>query len=399
MEAYRADIAFDGDRLLAGGALVFVRDGLIAGVEPASAAVPDGCPVTHRPGATLLPGLIDTHSHLCGNDQPDALDRLPGLGLDELDQAIEAALAKQLAAGVTAVRDLGDHGWRVVDRHRHRPDGPTVVAAGPPITSPGGHCASMGGEAAGVDGLHRAVRERAERGADLVKIMTSGGIMTPGTDIRACQFSLDELRAAVDEAHRLGLPVTAHAHALAAVEQCLAAGVDGIEHCSFMTEHGVHIPPRLAAAIAEAGIAVCPTLGHDLDALATLPPALLALAERVGITVEQRIAQVGQLHAAGIWLISGVDSGINPVKRHGLLPTAIIELAAAGVPPTTALASATGQAARTCGLADRTGRLRPGLDADLLLVDGDPTTDITAIRNTHLVVSRGRRVDTDHRDR
>jgi imidazolonepropionase-like amidohydrolase len=392
MEAYRAELAFDGERIMAGGALVFVRDGVIAGVEPASAAVPDGCPVTHLPGTTLLPGLIDTHSHLCGNNRGDALDRLPGLSIDELDRTVEAALATQLAAGVTAVRDLGDQEWHVVDRHRNGPQGPTVVAAGPPITSPGGHCASMGGEAAGVDGLRRAVRERADRGANLVKIMTSGGVMTPGTDIRACQFSLEELRAAVDEAHRLGLPVTAHAHALAAVEQCVAAGVDGIEHCSCLTEQGMRTPPPLAAAIAHAGIAVCPTLGHDLDALATLPPALMALAERSGVTLERRLAQIGELHAAGVSFISGVDSGINPVKRHGLLPSAIVELVTAGVPPTTALASATSHAARACGLADRTGRLRPGLDADLVFVAGDPTTDITAIHETRLVVSRGQRV-------
>src|SRR3954453_21280244 len=190
MEAYRADVAFDGERVLAGGALVLVRDGVIAGVEPAAAAVPDGCLVTYLPGTALLPGLIDTHTHLCGNDRPDALDRLPGLSPDELDQSVEEALAQHLAAGVTAVRDLGDRRWALVGRHRHRHDGSPVVAAGPPITSLSGHCAAMGGEASGVDGLRRAVRERAERGADLVKIMTSGGVMTPGTDIRACQFSL-----------------------------------------------------------------------------------------------------------------------------------------------------------------------------------------------------------------
>lgn len=389
MEAYRADIAFDGEQVLTGGALVLVRDGVIIGVEPASAAVPDGCLVTYLPGTTLLPGLIDTHSHLCGNDGPDALDRLPGLSPHEIDHTVEVALAAQVAAGVTAVRDLGDYRWAVVDRHRNRPDGPTVLAAGPPITCPGGHCAAMGGEASGIDGLRRAVRERAERGADLVKIMTSGGVMTPGTDIRACQFSLDELRAVVDEAHRLGLPVTAHAHALAAVEQCVAAGVDGIEHCSFLTERGVRTPPRLAGAIAAAGITVCPTLGHDLAALAALPPALLAMAERVGVTLDQRLAQVGELHAAGVSFVSGVDSGINPVKRHGLLPTAIVELVTAGVPAATALASATSHAARACGLADRTGRLRAGLQADLLLVDGDPTTDVAAVHATRVVVARG----------
>jgi imidazolonepropionase-like amidohydrolase len=392
---YRADMAFDGEKAIPGGALVLTEDGIIIGVEPGSAPAQDGCEVTYEAGTTVLPGLIDTHSHLCGNSDFGALDRLPGLSPDELDAAIEAALAAQLAAGVTAVRDLGDQQWAVVDRHRHRPAGPTIVASGPPVTSPGGHCAVMGGAASGADELRRAVRERAGRGADLVKIMASGGVMTPATDIRACQFTLEEVRAVVDEAHLLGLAVTAHAHALTAVEQCVAAGVDGIEHCSCLGARGMHTPPQLAAAIAAAGILVCPTVGHDLSRWeGQPPPQMKAMMERTGFTFEGRRAQVGDLYRGGVTLISGADSGINPVKAHGTLPQAVIELVDCGVPATTALASATSLAAHACGLTSRTGRLQPGLDADLLLVNGDPTTDITAIRNVRTVVSRGRIVNT-----
>ena len=388
---YRADLAFDGEKTIPGGALVLVEDGIITAVEPGSASAPEGWEVTYLPGATLLPGLIDTHSHLCGNSAPDALDRLPGLSPDELDEAIEAALTAQLAVGVTAVRDLGDQQWAVVDRHRHRPGGPAVVASGPPITSAGGHCAAMGGQASGAGELRRAVRERAGRGADLVKIMTSGGVMTPSTDVRACQFTTEEVRAVVDEAHRLGLAVTAHAHALTAVEQCVTAGVDSIEHCSCLGEHGMRTPPQLAAAIAAAGILVCPTLGHDLSPWGGQPPPpMKAMMERTGFTIAGRLTQVGDLYRGGVTLISGADSGINPVKAHGTLPQAVIQLADCGVPATTALASATSLAADACGLTRRTGRLRAGLDADLLLVNGDPTTDITAIRDVRTVVSRGR---------
>lgn len=388
---YRAGIAFDGEQAIPGGALVLVEDGVIIGVESGCAPAPDGCEVTYLPGTTLLPGLIDTHSHLCGNSGPGALDRLPGLSPDQLDATIEAALTAQLAVGVTAVRDLGDQQWAVVDRHRHRPEGPTIVASGPPITSVSGHCALMGGEASGIGELRRAVRERADRGADLVKIMTTGGVMTPATDVRACQFSTAELRAVTDEAHRLGLAVTAHAHALAGVEQCAAASVDGIEHCSCLGDTGVNTPPELAATIAAAGIMVCPTLGYDFSTLGEEPPPeVTALMERTGFTVAGRRAQVGGLYRGGVTLISGADSGINPVKAHGILPSAVIELADCGVPTTTALASATSLAAQACGLAGRTGRLRAGLDADLLLVTGDPVTDITAIRNVRTVVSRGR---------
>jgi imidazolonepropionase-like amidohydrolase len=393
MHGYRADIAFDGEKAIPGGALMLVEDGVIIGVEPGAAPAPDGCEVTYEPGTAVLPGLIDTHSHLCGNNEPDALGRLASLSPDQLDGAIEAALAAHLAAGVTTVRDLGDQQWAVAGRHRKRPDGPAVVASGPPITSIGGHCAIMGGAASGIGELRRAVRERADRGADLVKIMTTGGVMTSATDIRACQFHLEELRAVVDEAHRLGLPVTAHAHALTGVQQCVTAGVDGIEHCSCLGAHGMHTPPEIAAAIAAAGIMVCPTLGHDLTRLSGPSPAVAALIKRNPVTVEDRLAQVGGLHRGGVTLISGTDSGINPVKPHGILPQAVIELAACGVPTATALASATSLAARACGLADRTGRLRAGLDADLLLINGDPATDITAIRNVRTVVSRGRAVN------
>jgi imidazolonepropionase-like amidohydrolase len=394
MHGFRADRAFDGDRLLTAGALVLVADGTIVGIEAGTAAAPAGCPVTYLPGTTLLPGLIDTHTHLCADGTIGTLDRLAGCSPAELDAAVDTALVAHLDRGVTTVRDLGDQAWTVLDRHRgERPDRPRVIASGPPVTSIGGHCADMGGAVGGIPGLRRAVRERAERGADLVKLMTSGGVTTPGTDINACQFGLDEVRTVVEEAHRHGLPVTAHAHALDAVRQCLAAGVDGIEHCSCATADGTHTPPELAAGIAAAGIAVCPTLGFDLGALGAMGdpagPALAAARRQVDEHLAERRPQVQALYRAGVDLVSGVDAGIHPVKPHGGLAEAVIDLVGCGVPAITALASATARAARACGIAGRTGRLRAGLDADLLLVAGDPTTDITALRAVRTVVRHG----------
>jgi imidazolonepropionase-like amidohydrolase len=303
---------------------------------------------------------------------------------------VDAALAAELAAGVTTVRDLGDKDWAVLG-HRGGP-GPTIVASGPPITSSGGHCWSMGGAVSGVDGgragaLRAAVRERAERGADVVKVMASGGAMTVTTDVLACQFTLAELRAAVDEAHRLGLPLTAHAHALPAVEMVVAAGVDGIEHCTCIAPDGLRCPPELVERIAAAGIVVGPTLGRAAGAQP--PPQVLVVMARTGLTYEARQAQVLQLYRAGVTLVGGSDSGINPGKPHGVAREAVVDLVESGVPPVAALAASTSVAARACGLAGRTGRLRAGLDADLLLVGGDPTADPTALRDLRLVVSRG----------
>jgi imidazolonepropionase-like amidohydrolase len=390
MHGYRAARAFDGERVLTDGVLVLVEGGSIVGVEPCTAPAPAGCSVTDLPGTTLLPGLVDAHVHLCADNSPRALDQLPELGDDELDAIVTASLAAQLASGVTAVRDLGDAHWTVVDRHRGHAAGPTVVGSGPPITCPDGHCAGMGGAAAGADGLRRAVQERADHGVDVIKVMVSGGAMTPGTDVTACQFTQDELRVLVDEAHRAGLAVTGHAHAVPAVQMCLAVGVDGIEHCTCMTARGIAMPEGLAGALAEAGVAVCPTLGQVPGS--SPPPQVQAWLRRTGASPDDRLRHIGELHRAGVRLIGGLDAGISPGKPHGMSRESVIDLVGSGLPPAAALAAGTGEAARACGLGGRTGRLAVGLDADLLAVDGDALTDITALRDVRLVVSRGRDV-------
>lgn len=393
MHGYRADTAFDGEREIPGGALVLIDDDRIVAVETGTSAASAGCEVTYEPGTTILPGLIDAHVHLCADSGPDALDRIPTMTPDELDAVIQQSMRDQLRVGVTSVRDLGDHRWAVVDKYRNCADGPTVVAAGPPITSVGGHCASMGGEASGVEELRAAVRERAERGADLVKIMTSGGVMTAGTDVLAVQFSDDEVAAVVDEAHRLGLAVTAHAHGVTSVRQSLAAGVDGIEHCSCLGPNGFDTPPDLVEALAKSDVVVCPTIGRDVEnAGGIIPPKLAAVMARTGTTFEMRLAQVAQLVEGGVRMISGGDSGIGPGKPHGLLPHSIADLVDCGASPAVALSSATSAAAEAIGLGNRTGRLRAGLDADVLVVDGNPMHDITALHNVRAVVSRGRAV-------
>lgn len=388
MRGYRADIAFDGERRLPGGALVLVEGGVIVGVESATFPAPEDCPVTD--GAALLPGLIDTHVHLCGDSSPRALDQFGELSPDQLEAVISTAEKQHLRAGVTTVRDLGDHRWAVVGRSRTGGVGPTVVASGPPLTIPGGHCASMGGVATGPAALRAAVRERVERGAGVVKIMASGGILTPDTDVFACQFTLDEMRAVVEEAHDHGLPVTAHAHGLPAVERAVESGADGIEHCSCLTRDGARLPQALAARLVEAGIYVCPTVGRipGVDP----PPHVQTRLEAIGSTFEDHLVHVVQLQKAGVLFLAGTDAGIGPTKRHGLVPMAVVDLVACGAPATEALASATGLAARAIGLQARTGRLAVGLDADLLLVDGDPLSDVTALQRPRTVVSRGREV-------
>jgi len=396
MFGIRAGMAFDGERVVPDGALVLVDDGRIAGVEPGTAPAPAGCQVLEMPGSTVLPGLVDAHVHLCGDGTDGTLDRIGEPGQDAMVAVIEASLRRHLAAGVTAVRDLGDRRFAVLDwRSSARSGGgvyPAVVTAGPPITSVGGHCATMGGEAAGRDQLRAAVRERAERGVDVVKIMTSGGFATAGTQVLLCQFALGEVRAVVEEAHAAGLPVTAHAHGLPAVHMAMAAGADGIEHCSFLTDKGVSQSEEDLARLAEAGTAVCPTLGMAGPLRPT--PNAAALLAKLEMTMEQMVQmrkhQAARMHAARVRIVSGTDGGIAAAKPHGLLPVSVASLVEGGVSTVAALASATALAADACGLGDRKGRLRAGYDADLLVVDGDPVAGIGALGRPTAVFAAGR---------
>jgi imidazolonepropionase-like amidohydrolase len=393
MLAIRARRAFDGERLLEDGATVFLEGSRIAAVEAPGFAIPDGYEVLDVPDGTVLPGLFDVHVHLCGDSGVGALDRLPDFDDEQLDGIVTTSLEQHLRAGVTTVRDLGDRRYAVLER-RDRADGqpwPTILAAGPPITTRRGHCWNMGGEVSGPDEIKAAIRKRAERGVDVVKVMASGGAMTPGTNIMACQFTLDELELVVQEAHAAGLSVTAHAHGLPSVEQAVEARVDGIEHCTCLIENGIDVPDRLLERLAERQIAVCPTLGK---ASGHEPPAVIReLLERAGITWEVRQRLMARMHEAGVRLVAGADTGISPGKPHGLVARAVADFVHGGIPTAAALAMATSTAAEVTGLGREKGRLRAGFDADVLIVDGDPFADIAALTRVSAVFANGRRLD------
>jgi imidazolonepropionase-like amidohydrolase len=384
--AYRADRVFDGEHLRPEGSLVLVRDGLVVGVEPTGTEVPAEFELIKRPGTTLVPGLVDCHVHLCADGEPDALGSNAVLTPAERESVVRRSLGRQLAAGVTTVRDLGDHRYAVVDRPAGA-DEPTVVASGPPITTPGGHCAAMGGVAAGEAALVRAVTERAERDVHLVKIIVSGGAMTLGSDLLALQYTEHEVALVVRVAHRLGLPVTAHAHSVESVAVSIGAGVDGIEHCTCLTARGIETPPDIVTGLVTRGIAVCPTFGRVPDIGPS--PQLLAVMARTGMSMADRFAQVGALYSAGVTVVSGTDAGIHPGKPHGVLPYAVVDLVKGGLSPSAALRTATSTAARVCGLGHRKGRIAAGLDADLVFVHGDPTTDIASLTRVAEVVLGG----------
>jgi len=338
-------------------------------------------PRTDYPGSTITPGLIDCHVHLGFDGLAQPAARMRG-ETDEQQLVLMLHNARALlGVGVTSARDLGARGYlAVVVRDAIAAGlarGPRLVVAASPITVTGGHCWFMGGEADSEDDLRRMVRTHHKHGADLIKVMSTGGFMTRGSAPWYAQFTTEQLAVIVDEARRVDKPVAAHAHGIEGIRRAVEAGVTTLEHCSFVTETNERrFDEGLAAMIAEKGIIVCPTVNVNAPHIARL----------TGITVGQHVKP---LHDIGVRLIAGTDSGIDNTPHHQYVG-GLEYLVTLGLSPEEVLAMATTEAATALGLESITGRLSPGYDADLIVVDGDPGTDISALGMLRRVIARGR---------
>jgi imidazolonepropionase-like amidohydrolase len=374
--ALRAARLFDGRDLIDepvvavdGSTIVAVGSGVPADVE-----------VEDLGDVTLMPGLIDTHQHLCFDGNGTLEEQVASVTDSELMERARANARRALSAGITTIRDLGDRDF-VTLTLRDEPRLPTILAAGPPLTRSKGHCWFLGGECEGRDEIVAAVHERHRRGCDVVKVMVTGGASTPGFAMWDSQFGREEVQLVVDTAHTLGLPVAAHCHGVDGVIAAVAAGVDTIEHCSFFTSDNRSEPDRaVIAAIADAGITVSATLGRDPGHPA--PPVIEANLATI-------IAGLRELREAGGVIVVGTDAGISPGKPHDILPLAASDLAAIGLSGTELLATLTSTAAQACGVADRKGRIAPGLDADLLAVAGDAVAEAHVLRAVRRVWRAG----------
>ena len=386
MRVFRAGSVFDGQSLRPDSEVLVDDVGAVLGVRLVQPP-PEGAQVVdHGPGTTLLPGLVDGHQHLSWGCQSNVVEGLPDDVPGQRAQAV-ANGRRALAGGVTTVQDLGDSDYAVVEvRDAGREDRslPRILASGPPITTPGGHCHFLIGAQTAPADIVAAVRRRADRGVDVVKVMVSGGNITPGSLPWESQFDEAALRVLVEAAHTAGIPVAAHAHGAGALRACVAAAVDAVEHCTFMTADGVDHDPGLLRDLAESGIVVRITPGSVPGG----PPPPPALAARMPMILGRLLA----LWEAGARIVVATDAGIGPGKPHDFMAYAVLQLAAATRDPVGALRAATSQAADALRLADTCGRLAPGRSADLLVVRGQAGTDVGALLDVEAVYREGKQV-------
>lgn len=342
-------------------------------------------------GKTVCPGLMNAHVHLCfdGTADPEAAFQAEG----EVETALLALprLTETLARGVTTVRDLGGKEGvtltlaRLVDEGTVK--GPRIVAAGRVVTMTGGHGHWMGLEVDGVDEARKATRRMIKAGAGVIKVMATAGMMTAGQRAGAPQLTVAEMAACVEEAHKAGIPVAAHVESRDGAAHAIEAGVDSIEH-----GHG--LDDELLERMAEAGIALVPTIACDRAITrrgpeAGIPQFVVEDCARLAPSLEQAL---GRAIAIGVTIAAGNDGGA-PLTHPGDIVDELEIYVEHGMSPQAALASATVNTARLFGLAD-TGLVEEGGRADLLVVDGDPLQSLSALRRLERVVAAGRLVET-----
>lgn len=379
------DIVIDGATVFtATGALledsfVLVADGRIAAA---------GRDVPHPPGATvvdaagqfLMPGFIDAHCHLTYAlvpERPEPHPDVPFLGA--------RAARLQLASGVTTVRDLGGNNYvdLALGRAIERGDvpGPHVVAAGKAIASTGGHVHYWAREADGPDEIRKAVREQVRAGAEVIKLMVSGGAANVGERPDAMQLQPDELRAAVREANEAGRKVAMHAHPSRAIQAAVQAGAASIEH-------GMGLDDAAIEAVLEHDVWVVPTQAvyrRIADNVDGWPRAKADIAKRI---LESKVPNLRRAVEAGVKIGVGTDPGRH--LPHGEIVGEMLALQEAGLTPEQVLFAATRGNAELLGLSDEIGTIEVGKRADLVLLAADPRDDLEHARHVRGIVVHGR---------
>jgi len=378
-----------------------VEDGkIVSSGASAEAKIPNDAVRIELPNATVLPGLIDTHTHLT----MDPKFGYETLALSTSRQALTGAKNARLTllAGFTTVRNVGakefsDVALRDAINAGDVP-GPRMLVSGPPLSITGGHCdnnmlpfeyhATSDGVADGIAAVQHKVRENIKYGADLIKVCATGGVLSLGDNPQHSQFTLEEMKAIVADAHRLGRKVAAHAHGAEGIRWAAEAGVDSVEHGSYIDDAGI-------AAMKVHGTYLVPTLylGDwmiDNAGLTRLPAPLLAKAKEVIPAARKNIAHA---FAAGVKVALGTDAAVYP---HGLNAHEFETMVKLGLTPLQSIQAGTVNAADLLGWSGKVGTLEPGAWADIVAVDGDPLKDITTLQRMKFVMKGGEVVKNDY---
>jgi imidazolonepropionase-like amidohydrolase len=380
-------------KLLSDQAVVIQGDKIVS-LGPASEVKPAASDkVIDLPNATVLPGLIDVHTHLTGD---------PSFGYESLAISIprEALTGAKnarvtLNAGFTTVRNVGASGYTDVALrdaiNAGDVPGPRMLVSGPALGITGGHCdnnllpfeyhVTDDGVADGVPGVQHKVREVIKYGADLIKICATGGVLSKGDDPQASQYTLEEMKAIVADAHRLGRKVAAHAHGAQGILWASEAGVDSVEHCSYIDDAAI-------AELKKNGTYLVPTLylsdwlTENLQKVGM--PEMYAKKMRDIIPIVRQ--NVGHAFARGVKVAFGTDAAVYP---HGLNAHEFAVYVKLGMTPAQAIQTATVNAADLLGWSDKVGSLEAGKWADLIAVDGDPLQDVTRLQQVRFVMKGG----------
>ena len=372
---------------------IIVTGDRITSIAPtASTAAQTGDQEIDLSGLTVMPGMIDAHTHLTMDTDFDPYHELTATPIKEALNGVRNANTT-LMAGFTTVRNVGASGYSDVALRDeinagHFP-GPHMLVSGPPLGITGGHCddnllpfeyhITADGVADGIAEVQHKVRQNIKYGVDLIKICATGGVLSKGDDPQSSQYTLEEMKAIVADAHRLGRKVAAHAHGAQGILWASEAGVDSIEHGSYIDDAGI-------AEMKKDGTYLVPTLYLEdwMIKYGHLPPFYQQKMKDVIVVAKKNIKHAVD---SGVKVALGTDAAVYP---HGLNAHEFdVYVNQIGMTPLAALQSGTINAADLLGWKDKTGALDPGKWADIIAVSGDPLKDITTLQHVPFVMKSG----------
>ncbi|PHQ72263.1 MAG: aryldialkylphosphatase [Sneathiella sp.] len=389
---YTGGDIFDGTGTLHKNHAVLVEGDTIKDTGPAEKFSDYQGEQVDTSGGTLMPGIADCHVHLVYRGEADPRSSIEGVNPGEITLRVLENAQISLKSGITAVRDCGGRDYLefpVRDAcNSGRFFGPNIMASGKMICMTGGHGNKSGRIADGCDEVVKAVREQIHAGSDLVKIMATGGVMTPGVNPEDAHYSADEMKAGVHEAKRFHKTSASHAQGAEGIMNAVLAGITSIEHGIFMDQ-------QCLDAMMERGTYLVPTLSAVQNILANADNGIADyVVEKARRVFEKHRESFKMFYAAGGKIAMGTDAG-TPFNMHGENAMEMAFMVDCGMTPIDALTSSTSVAHSLMELENR-GQIKTDFKADMLIVEGDPTVDIlmaASTENHRLVVKNGRKVD------